>query len=171
MTNPSAVGRDVLLAVATGVLFGAVLSGALLLTGDAVKPAVFAGVVGALLIGVMTFRSAGATSAQAVVAREALGFDLTPAVRRDALRGQPSVDPQERQRQLAVVHYVLGRVRSTSARNTIIAVVLAALQIFQAMTTSGWFWLGAAFFVLLALGSQWEIARLRRRRTLLASTL
>lgn len=170
MTNPSAVDRDVLRAVATGILFGAVVSGAFLLTGDAVKPAVLTGVVGALLIGVMTFRSGGAMSTQAVAAREALGFDLTPAVRRDSLRGQPSVDPQERQRQLAVVHYVLGRVRSTSARNTVIAVVLAALQVFQAMTTSGWFWFGAAFFVLLALATPWEIVRLRRRRALLATT-
>lgn len=170
MTTPSADARGVLRAAATGVLFGAALSSAFLLTGGALMPAIVGGVVGALLFGIAMFRSAGFMRTQAVRAREALGFDLTPAVRRDAVRGRPSADPQQRRRQLTVVDHLLGRIRPAALRNIVIFVALAGLQVVQAVTTSSWFWLGAAFFGLLALATPWEIARLRRRRTLLAST-
>lgn len=170
MGNSDAFGRDVVRAAATGILFGAVLGVAFLVFAGGLAHAVIGGLIGGLLVGITSFRLARATRTQAVLAREALGFDLTPGVRRDALRGRPAADPVERQRQLAVVHYVLGRIRPAASRNVVFFLAFAGLQVAQAVATSGWFWLGAALFLLLALITPWEVARLRRRQMLLAST-
>lgn len=163
--------RDWIRAVRGGLIMAAVLGGGALLFGHGVPAAIVGALVGGAVAGIMSFRSDRALRDQADRAREALGFDLTPSVRRDALRGAPAVDEPSRRRQLAVVDHVLTRLQSATPRNVIVSTVLAGLQVVQALTSSPWFWPGAAFFGVLALSTPWVVRRLRKRQALLSSAL
>lgn len=162
-------GRDLAWAVLVGLAVGAVMTALLVGSGKHTVMTVFLAVLVALISGTFVYRMLRGRRVQAAQALGSLGFDLTPAMRREALRGPVSADPEIRRRQLAVVRDVGGRIERNVGRELIFSVVVIGWQVFQALRTSPWFWGGVALVALLPLSTLWGLARLRRRqRELLA---
>lgn len=132
-----------------------------------ILPGLVAGALAAL-IDVVATRSQESNAARA---REALGFDLTPQLRRRALQQPVPADPIERERQRQVVDHLVERVRATRRQTIIVNVLNVLFQVALALLVSPFFWFPAALTGCALIVFARELRRLRRRQAELASAL
>lgn len=162
----SRVLRPILLGLVAAVVAAAL---APLFTPARGPVVVLPGLIAGAVVALTDVLAASSARDNAARAREALGFELTPQLRRRALRGEIPLDPAVREQHRHVVEYLADRVRSGLRRSSIFAAVNVVLQVGLALLVSAFFWGLVALTVSGQLVLLWEHRRLRRRRALLGS--
>lgn len=88
---------------------------------------------------------------------------------RNAVRGPVPPDPAQRQEQLQIVEFQLEQAQRNPVLGYLVFGTLTPVAVVQAITTSPWFWLGAALFAYLLVITPITLARLKRRRVALTA--
>ena len=150
-----------------GLSFGLIMGGYTLARGSNLITALVGGLLGGLVFGVLM---GPLLRAQFDRQRQAVGV-LDERVRRPAGRaslwGPAPEDPEVRAAALRVAEHGLAEQERRSVWTRVLLVLFLALEVWQAIVSSPWFWIPAAFFAALLASSLLLPRRLRRRIALL----